>query len=134
SMNANHLGGYFYYDQRSHGGNGRTWENIDFNCFRFSKIISYPAFFDCSLNGNPGTGDGANGDPYGSINGYLQWSDSIVDASSEWKIKLYLKDLPKINEETEAAPDSCFTGITPRQLQNFKPQTGTTLSWSITHS
>jgi len=65
--------------------------NLDF--LRFSTSKSYPAFSYCSINQNPGNGNVNNGDPYGAVNGYLDWDDnSISDQNCSYSINCFIKD------------------------------------------
>ena len=91
---------------------------------------SLPAFTNCSLDDDPGTGtklktpkeitvgketrkDFYDGDSVGQINLYLYWdTETIVDTPARWEMTIAL---------TEKAPeDKCTVDITPRRLQQFK--------------
>ena len=83
-----------------------------------------PAFGNCSLDGNLGNGDLANGDTFGSqLNGYLLWdTESIVDEKDKWEMTVWLTEGD--NRGTGAAPlPECTVDITPRRCQAFKRQT-----------
>ena len=61
---------------------------------RFYSNRSYPAFSYCSINQNPKLALPTDGDPYGAINGYLDWKDkSISDKPCGYSIKCFIKDL-----------------------------------------
>ncbi|HET6427402.1 MAG TPA: hypothetical protein VFJ30_03255 [Phycisphaerae bacterium] len=92
----------------------------------FSKMrwdVSIPAFGNCSLDGNPGNGDPADGDYYGCINGWLIWSDTEqTDARDKWEMPVRL--LPS------APADECTVDITPRHCKAFKPKPGQKFMWT----
>ncbi|MCS6990914.1 MAG: MopE-related protein [Chitinophagales bacterium] len=132
SVNSNRIGGYFFFDMREHGGEGRTWNSLPFEPERYSTKVSYPAFSYCSVNENPGTGTNASGDPVGSINGYLNWADPVVDQPDLWKVRIFMRNLGTLTG-IKAAPDSCLVDVTPRRRQQFKPEPGTYLVWEVRH-
>ena len=86
-----------------------------------------PAFTKCSLDGNPGSGDPADGDPEGQSNLYLYWDSSaggIVDEAGGWALTLRL---------CEKAPKAeCTVDVTPRRCQHFGPRPGEKLRWQNT--
>jgi len=86
---------------------------------------SLPAFTNCSLDNNPGTGDPGNGDASGQINGYLYWeTDTIIDRPERWEITAGL---------IEGAPrDSATVDITPRRRQQFRARPGDHFTWTNT--
>lgn len=90
---------------------------------RWDKSI--PAFSNCSLDNNPGSGDPTDGDPSGQINGYLLWEyDDLVDTQDRWEMTLYLLD---------ACPEeSCTVDLTPRHCRQFRPRPGEKLRWQNT--
>lgn len=133
SANRNHVGGACFFDMREHDGTGRTWDGLKYNLYRYAKNLSYPAFSYCSTNEDPGSGHADSGAAYGSVNGFLEWSDDIVDSPDRWEIKIFMKDLTKVLGGIEVAPDSCTAWITPRRLQKFKPQPGTTVYYAAIH-
>ena len=103
---------------------------------------SLPAFTNCSLDDNPGTAanletpkevtigkekrkDPYDGDSTGQINLYLYWqTDDITDTAKKWEITVALT--------ADAPHDQCTVDITPRRLQNFKPQPQTAYKWTNT--
>lgn len=92
-----------------------------------------PAFGNCSLDGNLGNGDLANGDTFGSqLNGYLLWdTESIVDEKDKWEMTVWLTEGD--NRGTGAAPlPECTVDITPRRCQAFKSMPGQTFKWTNT--
>ncbi len=68
-------------------GINKTWGTNNFDMYRYRRNLSFPAFSNCSIDNNAGNGDGANGDLVGTINGYLDWSSTITDDSSNWTVK-----------------------------------------------
>lgn len=133
SINKNHVGGFYYFDQRNHAGDNKTWAGNNFDMYRYRRNLSYPAFANCSFNNNAGNGDGANGDLVGTINGYLDWSSTITDDSSNWIIKIYMADRAQVDNGVAIAPASCVVDISPRRLQHFKPAPGSALQWAVMH-
>ena len=106
--------------------------------------LSLPAFTQCDLDDDPGTGkalpepkpwkknprgkmltDRYDGDPEGQVNLYLYWdTKDIVDQPGRWEMTVGL---------TPAAPkDRCTVNITPRRCQKFHPAPGVKLQWTNT--
>lgn len=134
SLNLNRQGGVWFWDQRDHSGNGKNFdpEETDLNFLRFSTTRSFPAFAYNLINENPGDGDINNGDPYGSINGYLDWDDkSIDDQSCSYSINCFIKDF-YVGGVQQPEFDSTSVDITLRRLQNFHPANGQVIEWSVT--
>ncbi|MCS6917233.1 MAG: MopE-related protein [Chitinophagales bacterium] len=130
SANANRLGGFFYFDMREHNGDGSGWTQTKLDMFRFRTNLSYPAFSYCSINDNPGNGNGYHGDTIGTINGHLDWKDNLTDQPDLWAIKLYVRNRNTVYG-TKTAPDSCTVDVTARRRQQFKPPAGATLQWEV---
>jgi hypothetical protein len=93
SLQANHAGGVFFWDQRSHGGGGSDFTNEETtpDFYRYRTDRSYPAFSNCSIDQNPGNGSKNSGDPYGAFNGYLEWNDDMTDEECLYKVISSLK-------------------------------------------
>ena len=86
---------------------------------------SIPAFSHCSLDDNPGSGDPADGDFCGQINGYLIWEDGDrVDAEDRWEMTIRV-----VNTCPE---ETCTVDITPRHCRQFKPRRGQKFTWTNT--
>ncbi len=130
SVNRNHVGGAYFFDMREHDGSNRTWDKLKYDLYRYGKNISFPAFSWCTANHDPGDGTDTSGASYGTINGFLDWSDDIVDEADRWQIKIFMKSLTKVFGEIELPPDSCRTYITPRRLQKFHPPLGTIIHYA----
>lgn len=136
SVEASRQGGLWMWDQRNHNGVGKnfTSEEAGINYSRFSTAKSYPAFSYCSINQNPGNSNTSTGDPYGALNGYLDWDDnSISDLSCSYSITCNVKDM-YANGVLLTSYDSCTTDITFRRLQNFNPTLGSTINWTVANS
>lgn len=133
SLEYSRQGGVWYWDQRQHNGSGKQFldDEIKFDLKRFSTAKSYPAFSYCSINQNPGNGSKTSGDPYGAINGYLDWVDSTVtDVKCDYSITCFIRDM-YVNGVLQQQYDSCTTDVTLRRLQKFKPNIGASINWSV---
>ncbi|HUM47979.1 MAG TPA: T9SS type A sorting domain-containing protein, partial [Chitinophagales bacterium] len=131
SVNANRLGGYYFWDNRKHNGEGQQW-NFTPDLMRYHRNLSYPAFSNCSFNNDPGDGHAGSGDSLGTINGFLDWKDDIEDDSLLYKISIFMRDLSTVSAAV-SAPDSCFTDITLRRLQQFSVPAGAVVLWKTEH-
>lgn len=135
TLNTSHIGGYYFWDRRKHGGGSlATWSDENFNLLRYRNNRSFPAFANCSVNEDYGNGSAVSGADYGSVNGFLDWKDNIVDEISLWQAEIFLRDLKKLNGSLESAPTSCTVDVTPRRLQQFALATGDEVSWSVEHN
>jgi hypothetical protein len=84
---------------------------------------SLPAFTACSLDGEPGNGDPAHGDPEGQANLYLFWeTDDVVDRVDRWEMTVGLVG--------QAPEDACTVNITPRRLQQLELTPGKEVTWT----
>lgn len=134
SVNANHMGGYYFWDNRTHSGEGSTWNADDvYDLFRFRKDLSYPAFSNCSLNEDWGNGDGTTGENFGSVNGSLDWINDLTDEPGMWEAQLFIRDLETKNGSWVHYPESCTAGVTLRRTQHFNPEAGDQISWRVLH-
>ncbi|MBX7110032.1 MAG: putative metal-binding motif-containing protein, partial [Chitinophagales bacterium] len=127
-------GGAWYWDNRTHTGTGETFTDTEVtpDYERFSLAHSYPAFSYCSINQNPGNGTPSNGDMIGALNGYLDWNnEGIVDISTNYDITCFVKDMYAGGVLMANQYDSCTTNITFRRLQQFKPQVGQVVTWTV---
>jgi hypothetical protein len=104
-----------------------TFPNFSFFT-RYRTNLSYPAFSNCSIDGDPGNGTPSNGDPIGTINGHLDWADDIIDETDRWEITLFVKDLLTTGGSI-TAPDSATTDVTLRRLQNFVVPSDSFIIW-----
>ncbi|MBA3649377.1 MAG: hypothetical protein H0W62_12635 [Chitinophagales bacterium] len=134
SLNATRAGGTWYWDQRDHGGDGSqfTPDETKPDYERYAIHKSYPAFAYCSINQNPGDGDSKNGDPYGAINGYLDWEDgSLTDEACSYAVTCFVKDFYVGGKLDKEQYKSCTSDITLRRVQKFKPGMGEKISWAV---
>lgn len=131
SLESNHVGGVFYWDQRNHGGDGKNFlpDETTPDFFRYRSNKAYPAFSNCSVNQDPGNGSPSSGAKYGAINGYLDWDDSITDNICDFTINVSVKDFYVGGVLDPEQYNSCSTDITFRRMQNFNPASGQTIKW-----
>ena len=129
AMEANHLGGRYYWDQRAHSGpggmdpEGSVWEIL-----RYRRDKSWPALSNASCNDDPGTGDPASGDSIGALNACVEWDDEIVDLADRWEVLLKPRALQTLSG-TVPAPSFLTVDVTPKRLQRFLVHPGTLLQW-----
>ncbi|MDX2148840.1 MAG: prolyl oligopeptidase family serine peptidase [Planctomycetota bacterium] len=98
---------------------------------------SYPGFFnadsDASLAGrqpDPGPGDPSLGDPYGTWEGYFEFTE-VVDEPGRWAATLFATGLSAVSIDN--APVAQFTtDLAPRKTANFNPPRGTPCFWFAT--
>ncbi|HET6427070.1 MAG TPA: hypothetical protein VFJ30_01580, partial [Phycisphaerae bacterium] len=108
------------------GGAGLPGEvSKAYAAMRWDKTL--PAFSNCSLDNNPGTGDPDAGDPWGQINAWLLWDgDGSAEAADRWEMTVWL---------AAASPaDTCTVDVTPRHCKGFRPAAGQAFQWTITSS
>jgi len=89
------------------------------------RDLSLPAFSNCTLDDNPGSGELGTGDPAGQINGYLLWdTKSMVETAGRWEVTVWLD---------ESAPrPSCRVDLTPRRCRQFRPRPAQRFAWTNT--
>ncbi len=106
-------------------GGGRIAGEVRGGLYGLRWDRSVPAFSNCTLDNNPGTGDPDAGEPWGQINGYLFWEyDSIVDTPGRWEMTVYL---------VASCPEpACKVDLTPRHRKAFHPAPGQKLAWTNT--
>lgn len=133
SLEVNRIGGIRYWDQRDHGNIGKNFldSETEPNYYRFATNKGYPAFSNCSIDHNPGDGNPTNGDPYGAINGYLDWTDS-TDKDCKFWVKVFIKDFYVGGVLHPQQYTTCTADLTLRRFSKFKPVAGMTLKWSNT--
>jgi hypothetical protein len=84
---------------------------------------SLPAFGNCSLDDNLGSGELRTGVAFGQINGYLLWdTETIVDEPGRWEMTVWLDDSAPLPE--------CNVDLTPRRCQRFRAQREQQFSWT----
>ncbi|MCS6991080.1 MAG: hypothetical protein NZL95_04390 [Chitinophagales bacterium] len=132
SLQRNAVGGISFWDQRKHNGNGKNFLDSETMPPWYSLVNNrpHPAFSNCSINQNPGNGNPANGDPYGAINGYLDWTrDSVFDGLCELRFQLFIRDFYVGGVLAPNQYHTCTADVTVRRAQNFKPQPGQLIKW-----
>ncbi len=126
-------GGIEYWDNRDHLGNlypGAMAPMLDLRyLYRFRSNLSWPAFSRCSANGDPGDFTATTGDSIGTLNGYMDWDPAVIDSTMQWQATLKTRDLTT-RWGTLWAPESLTVDVTPRRVQRFKPDAGTTVTWT----
>jgi hypothetical protein len=132
SLATNRRGGIQYWDGRDHVGTGYpsafapmmdlTW------LYRFRSDLSWPAFSNGSLDGDPGNGWPASGDTVGTMNGYLDWDPAVTDSVTSWQVTLKTRAMTT-RWQSIAAPESATVDVTPRRLQHFRPTAGVRVAW-----
>lgn len=133
SLENNKVGGIRYWDQRSHGGAGNNFlpEETEPDYYRFATNVSYPAFSNCSVNQDPGNGIPNVGDPYGALNGYMDWNGSnIKDKTCLYNIHLLIKDFYVGGILDPEQYSTSTADVTIHRYQKFSPVTGTLIKWS----
>ncbi len=117
----------FVWGQRGHGQRAQLPVSLSdrYMPLDLRTDQSQPAFTDCSLDDDPGSGDPQDGDAEGQSNLYLFWqTEDVVDEPDGWEMTVALVD--------KAPRDDCTVDITPRRLQQFKPTPGTKVNWTNT--
>ncbi|MCS6991079.1 MAG: alpha/beta hydrolase [Chitinophagales bacterium] len=120
----------FFWDRRKHNGDEAKWLDTE-TLIPYQQLalnVAYPAFSNCSVNGNPGNGKKNDGDAFGTINGLLAWSE-VSETKCSFSVKLYLKDYVVGGQLQANQPTSCSADVTLRRLQAFKAQPGRTIYW-----
>lgn len=91
----------------------------DFDITKIRRNVSFPAFSNSSLNGDPGSGDPKDGTETGQMGGGFDWT-IMADTPDSWEAEI------KVVVEGKA---EAVTDITPRRLQRLKPRAGETFNW-----
>jgi len=134
AMQASNHGWAFYWDLRAHGGRStepRAWREGGTEEETFAWMVetlrldqSYPAFSACSIDDDPGEGHSSDGDPIGTINGYLRWDPATTeDAEGRWSIEIRLAE--------KSPTEDCTVDVTARRRQLFRPEPGTPLRFAV---
>ncbi len=131
SLNSNKAGGVFFWDQRTHGGDGKDFlpEETTPDFYRYQTNLAYPAFSNCSINQDPGNGSPSSGDKYGAYNGYLDWDENVTDTKCDFSVTLFIKDYYVGGVLDPEQYTTCKTDVAFRRLQNFRPNPGETIKW-----
>lgn len=138
-------GAWLYWDERGHmswewvGAHFNPSEHISVSyLIRFRKNQSFPGFWGTDIwpdssgrQPDIGNGDTANGDPWGTWGGYLEWDPaSITDQINRWSVKIWVV-YQSAHANDVPASDTILTNLTPRRLQNFKPVPGSPYQWRL---
>lgn len=126
-------GGVDFWDNRDHfgltiPGAFAPMLQLDY-LYRFRSDLSWPAFTNCSTDGEPGDGSATSGDSLGSTNGHMEWEPAVVDSASHWQVTLSTRPISTL-WGTLAAPESLTVDVTPRRLQRFALNPGESVIWS----
>ena len=105
---------------------------------RYRSDQSFPAFFnddqDATLEGrqpDPGDGDPAIGDPWGTWSGYYDWDlDTIDDTPSQWAATIFLISSSSFDNDVSVF-DSSTADVAIRRPQNFQPAPGSVFEWTL---
>jgi len=133
AMEAAHLGGTQFWDNRDHYGTewpGALAPMLDLRyLLRFHSDRSWPAFSHCSADGAPGAGTLASGDSVGTLNGYMEWDPLVTDTPSDWAVTLSTRPLNTL-WGVLPAPESLTVDVTPRRTQRFVTAPGRLARWT----
>ncbi|MEO6169293.1 MAG: hypothetical protein ABIO46_02110 [Chitinophagales bacterium] len=131
ALEENRAGGVFFWDQRTHGGDGKNFlpEETTPDFFRYKTNKAYPAFSNCSINQDPGNGSSSSGDKYGAFNGYLDWEDKITDNTCDFTLDVFVKSFYVGGVIDPEQYNTCKTDISFRRMQKFQPTEGQTIKW-----
>ncbi|MEO5675884.1 MAG: T9SS type A sorting domain-containing protein [Chitinophagales bacterium] len=122
-------GSFFYWDLRSHKGGAHQIKDRPLELMqRYRTNLSYPAFSNCSADGDPGDTNNPvepfyDGDSVGTINGVLDWDDNtIAETALSWETEVHSQQF-LLNDGVTLFPAYLpvyvKTDITPRRLQQF---------------
>lgn len=139
TMEAARQSAIFFWDSRMHNSTDSLveWqpEDIPGTWLQDYKLHeSFPAFANCSANGNPGTGDPTHADQFGTINGHLRWDKPPTDQAESWTVVIRNRDLTYTlgsGNLTKFAPESITVDVTPRRLQSFHAAPGISYPYAV---
>ena len=119
----------FRWGQGGHGeraidmGIDGTGDNHAKDRIDFQRHKAVPAFANCSLDQNPGSGDPRDGDPEGAINAYQRWDpSSIQDQPTRFAIDLWLASGARANGTMD---------VTLRNVQSFRSRPDLGFAWKL---
>lgn len=136
ALEAHRAGGAWYWDQRTHFDNQNltAWSPVQTDwqrLYRYRLDLSYPALSNCSVNSDPGDGDPAVGDSVGTINGFVDWDDQILDEHQLWQC--VLRPRSPLTTSGPLVPVGAITvDVTPRRLQKFIVSSRTSYRYTVT--
>ncbi len=132
ALESSRLGGAQFWDSRDHTASSHPAAfspMLDLTyLYRFRSDRSWPAFSNCSVNGNPGDGTAYSGDSLGTLNGAMEWEPALLDSASKWQVLLSTRSLATRWGELPA-PESLTVDVTPRRVQRFQPPAGAPIVW-----
>ncbi|MDX2132892.1 MAG: immunoglobulin domain-containing protein [Planctomycetota bacterium] len=99
---------------------------------------SYPGFFNAdhdpatplSRQPDPGNGNPNLGDPWGTWEGYFEWT-GVTDTPTTWGATLYATGLSGVAIDNAPVP-RIKTDVIPRKVAQFRPIEGTPVDWTVT--
>ncbi len=141
------FGQHVYWDERAHQltAPAAHWDGSPRitaqEMTRYRSNQSFPAFFnddqDPTMEGrqpDPGDGDPAIGDPWGTWSGYYDWDlDTIDDTPQSWAATIFLVSASSFDNDVPAF-DSSTADIAIRRPQQFHPAPGSVFEWTLNPS
>lgn len=137
ALNQYRAGGAWFWDDRSHSSdqNKTTWSPVQLDwarLYRYRLDLSYPALSNCSADSDPGEGTTATGDSVGTINGFVDWDEDLVDLTDRWECVLRPRTLPTRFGELSPGAGTITVDVTPRRLQQFRVSSRTGYRYTVT--
>lgn len=129
-------GGAWFWDERTHFENQNltTWspEQLDWQqLYRYRLDRSFPALSNCTADSDPGDGSAGTGVTVGTVNGFVQWDEEIVDMSHRWEVVLRPRAL-RTRDGVLQPPAGFTVDVTPRRLQAFAVSNRTSYRYTVT--
>lgn len=123
ALQANQAGETWFWDNREHSVPSWqvTWEPEmldEQQLYRYRLDLSYPALSNCTADSDPGDGSPTSGDIVGTMNGFVQWDEELVDTRDRWEVVLRPHTLHTRDGDLQP-PSAIATDVTPRRLQKF---------------
>ena len=136
ALNQQLAGGAWYWDERTHTDvqSQTTWAPVQFDwqrLYRYRLDVSFPALSNCSANSDPGDGSETSGEAVGTINGFVDWDEELVDTRDRWSCVLRTRTLPTLTG-TLSPTGAVTVDVTPRRLQNFLVSSRTGYRYTVT--
>jgi hypothetical protein len=147
AADAHGWGIHLYWDERGHGleqwnghwshgiaANQQTRRDDAATQMLYRSDQTFPAFSDFqgrTESADPGDGDPATGDPWGTWGGYHDWERStVVDTATRWGVTAYL--IGAGGAPVDSCPQASVTAdLVIRKPQRFLPGTGSLVNWSV---
>lgn len=136
ALDAHRAGGAWYWDPRTHQDNQNltTWSPIQLDwarLYRYRLDRSFPALSNCSANSDAGDGSATTGEAVGTMNGFVDWDEDLVDTRTRWECVLRPRALQTRDGVLEP-PGSITVDVTPRRLQEFLVSSRTGYRYTVT--